>query len=336
VDLDDLHLISNGFIKAKVVLAAAELGLFEITAGEGVTAVEAAERLDGELRGMEILLDALVAIEILDKRDDRYRLRAELEPLLREDAPSQTVAMLRHRNRMFRDWSRLEDRIRGLGPASGSDRELLHDPRANRDFIRAMLSASGELAPSVVDRIDLAGVRRVADLGGGPGHYAVEFASRNDAIEVWLIDLPLTLETARELEPFGLKHDRVHTTPWDFYGDPPPADLPSFDLVFLSQVMHAESSDRNRALLGTIERLLGSGGRLVIHEFFVDSDRTSPAEAALFAVNMLAMTPGGRTYTVQEVEEWARDAGLDSIGFEQVGERSGLATFRRFRSNYRS
>jgi SAM-dependent methyltransferase len=237
--------------------------------------------------------------------------------------------MLRHRNRMFRQWSRIEDRIRGLGPLPGSDRELLHDPWANRNFIRAMLFASRDLAAGVVDCIDLAGVRRVADLGGGPGHYAEEFASRDEAIEVWLIDLPRTLETVGELTSVGPKRDRVHLLPWDFYEDPPPADLPAFDLVFLSQVVHAESPDRNRALFGKIADRLAPGGRLVVHEFFVDADRTSPAEAALFAVNMLAMTPGGRTYTVQEVESWARVAGLEPIGFEQVGERSGLASFRR-------
>ena len=39
MDLEQLHDISTGFIKAKVVLAAAELKLFDITAGDGATAV---------------------------------------------------------------------------------------------------------------------------------------------------------------------------------------------------------------------------------------------------------------------------------------------------------
>ena len=327
--LEDLHAISTGFIKSKIVLAAAELGLFEIATGAGVSAEEAADGIDGDARATEILLDALVAVEILDKHDARYRLRTELEPVLREDSPSQTVSMLRHRNLMFRNWSQIEDRILGRGSAPGSDRELLHDPWANRNFIRAMISASRDLAPAVVDQIDLAGVRRVADLGGGPGHYSEEFASRNETVEAWLVDLPQTLETARELECGGLRHDRVHAFPWDFYEDPAPADLPSFDLVFVSQVLHAEPPERNRGLFRKIAALLEPGGRLVVHEFFVDPDWTSPTEAALFAVNMLAMTPGGRTYTEQEVEEWAREVGLEPAGLKRLSERSGIASFRR-------
>jgi SAM-dependent methyltransferase len=329
MDLERLQAISTGFIKAKVVLAAAELKLFDITAGEGVTAAEVAAKIGGDLHGTEILLDALVAVEMLEKRDGLYRLRSDLVPILREDSPSQFVSMLRHRNRMFREWSRIEDRVRGRAPVPASDRELLHDADANRNFIRAMVAASGELAPGVVDRIDLAGVRRVADLGGGPGHYAAEFASRDPGIEAWLVDLPRTLETARGIAAEWLSHERVRTLAWDFYEDPPPADLPSFDLVFLSQVVHAESPERNRALFGRIGRLLEPGGRLVVHEFFVDPGRTTPVEAALFAVNMLAMTPGGRTYTVDEVGAWARDAGLTPVGHERISERSALAFFRR-------
>ena len=116
---------------------------------------------------------------------------------------------------------------------------------------------------------------------------------------------------------------------WNFYDDPPPPDLPAFDLVFVSQVLHAESPESNRDLFERIGTLLGPGGRVVVHEFFVDPDRTTPAEAALFAVNMLAMTPGGRTYTLDEVGAWARDAGLTPAGHERISERSGLAFFRR-------
>lgn len=329
MDLDELHRLSNGFTKAKVVLAAAELGLYEITSGEGVTAGDAARKIVGDPRATEILLDALVSVGVLSKRDDRYRTTAELEPALRDDAPSQTVSMLRHRNRMFRHWALLEDRILGRGPLPGSDRELLHDADANRDFIRAMVSASGSLASGIIDRIDLTGVRRVADLGGGPGHYAREFAGRHESIEVWLIDMPRTIETAHELGRYAANDASVRTIAWSFYDEPVPLGLPSFDLVFVSQVVHAESPERNRDLFRTVAGLLAPGGRLVVQEFFVGPDRTTPPDAALFAVNMLAMTPAGRAYTVSEVEEWARDAGLEPVGFEQVGERSGLLTLRR-------
>lgn len=332
MDLERLHEISNGFIQAKIMLAAAELRLFDAVMGEGATAEEAARRIDGQVRGTEILLDALTAMGMLEKRDGRYRLPDELAGLLADDAPEQMVSMLRHRNRMFGKWASLEDVVRGVVSPPGADREVLSDEQANRNFIRAMVSASRDLVPVVVDRIDLAGVRRVADLGGGPGLYAAEFAGRDETIEAWLVDLPQTIRTATELAASGATRpwpERVPTLAWDFYEDDAPAGLPAFDLVFLSQVIHAEPPDRNRALFSKIAGLLEPGGRLVVHDNFVDPDRTSPLWAALFAVNMLAMTPAGRTYTAEEVEGWAREAGLERLGFERIAERSALATFRR-------
>lgn len=42
-------------------------------------------------------------------------------------------------------------------------------------------------------------------------------------------------------------------------------------------------------------------------------DRTQPLEGALFAVNMLAGTPGGGTYTFEEIKE-----GLSAAGFKDI------------------
>jgi hypothetical protein len=94
-------------------------------------------------------------------------------------------------------------------------------------------------------------------------------------------------------------------------------------------VVHAESEERNRALLHTLRSLIAPGGRLVIHENVVEPDRTQPKEAALFAVNMLAMTDGGRTYTEAEIAGWGTDAGFTFAGGERLNARSYLIHLHR-------
>jgi SAM-dependent methyltransferase len=196
-------------------------------------------------------------------------------------------------------------------------------------FMEAMFAAGAANATAVIDRLDLTGVTTVADLGGGPGHYLVEIGRRLPSADLYLLDLPLSLESARELlrrQPGG---ERVRAVAWDFYDAPPPAGLPPFDLVFLSQVVHAESEERNRALLRTLRPLIAPGGRLVVHENVVEPDRTAPKEAALFAVNMLAMTAGGRTYTTAEIAAWGGEAGFTFHGGERLHARSYLVHLRR-------
>jgi len=307
--VDRLNQIASGFTQAKILLAAAELRLFDAVAK---------------------VLDALTAMELLDKRDGVYRLRAEYEPWLREDSPTCFPALLRHRNHMFRHWARLEQQVTGEAqPPDESDRSVLSDAEMNDNFIRAMYAVGHERAEDVAARIDLDGVHTVADLGGGPGHYLVEIARRSERIELYLVDLPLTLETAARIlsdSPFG---ERIHRVAWNFYDDPPPPELPPLDLVFISQVLHAESAERNRVLLRSLVPLLAPGGRVIVQENVVAADRTAPFDAALFAVNMLAMTAEGRTYTEEEILSWGRDAGLEPGGTERIDDRATLITLRR-------
>jgi len=328
--LEQLQRIAAGFQPAKVLFAAAELGLFEPILTRARTAAEVAEAVGGEPRGVEILLDALVALALVDKADGRYLTRPDVAAEVAEDAPGHFVAMLRHRNHAFRRWAVVEERVRPQPENAAHERRAVIADRAmNRNFIRAMYAAGHQAAPALVDAIGPGGARVVADLGGGPGHYLAELARRDPGVAPWLIDLPLTLEVARELLADSGVYDRVRFVAWDFYEEPAPPGLPAFDLVLVSQVLHSESPDANRRLLASVFPLVAPGGRVVVHENVVEPDRTGPVDAALFAVNMLAMTAAGRTYTEAELAAWGRAAGFESEPGRRLGPRSFLLTLRR-------
>jgi len=328
--LDRLQRLAGGFQPAKVLLVAAELGLFEPILEAWLGADEIAAAVGGEPRGVEILLDALVALELVDKHEGRYRVCADVAPVVAEGSPGHFVAMLRHRNHIFRRWAQLEDRVRPpLEGTSSERRAVVSDRRMNENFIRAMYSAGHGAAPALVDHIGMEGARVVADLGGGPGHYLAEMARRDPGLQPWLIDLPLTLAVAREILKDSGVSERVRFVAWDFYEEDAPPGLPGFDLVLVSQVLHSESPEANRRLLRSVFPYVAPGGRLVIHENVVEPDRTAPVDGALFAVNMLAMTTGGRTYTEAELASWGEAAGFEASPGRRPGPRSFLLTLRR-------
>lgn len=323
-----LDRIANGFMEAKVLLTGAELRLFE-RIGHGASAGDLARSIGADLRALEILLDALTAMGVLTKTDGIYNVHPEAGPLLAEDSPDPFAAMLRHRNLMFRNWARLEDRIRGEGIPDPGRRPQLSDPRANENFIRAMVSSARRSAEAVAARLDFGDVRTIADVGGGPGRFLLEFLRRAPGAEGYLVDLPLTLEVARRLLEREREWARIRLVSWNVYADPPPTTLPRFDLVFVSQLVHAEGPAANRTLFSRLAATVEPGGTLVVHEHVVGPDRTEPAAAALFAVNMLAMTPEGRTYTEDEIASWGAEAGFRKERFERLHERSALLVFRR-------
>ncbi len=322
--------MAAGFVPAKILLASAELRLFDRLRAGDATAADVAVELGAPARGLEIVLDALVALGLVEKDAGRYRNAPAYEPFLVEDGPTHFVASLRHRNRLFRHWAFLEEVVLGgAKPAALDDRGSLEDPKHNDDFIRAMYAGSHARVASVVDRIDLDGVLQVADVGGGPGHYLAEILRRLPKAQGFLVDLPLTIQAAKRIRADGETRDRTTYVAWDFYADGPPPRLPPLDLVFLSQVVHAACADDNTALFRRLAPLLRPDGRLVVQEHVVDPDRTTPREAALFAVNMLAMTPAGTTYTEAEIRRFAEGAGLLPDGGERLDGRAHLLVYRR-------
>ena len=62
---------------------------------------------------------------------------------------------------------------------------------------RAMHNNAVFRAKGVISAIDLKGVRRALDLGGGPGTYSMELARKK--IEVTLFDLPEAIVIAKEI-----------------------------------------------------------------------------------------------------------------------------------------
>lgn len=57
-----------------------------------------------------------------------------------------------------------------------------------------------------------------------------------------------------------------------------------YDLVFLSAIVHINSFEENRELVSRCANGLNRGGRLVIQDWVMDEDRTSPAAGAVFAI----------------------------------------------------
>ena len=70
--LEDLIARIRAFQESRALLTAVELDLFSAV-GRGATAAEAASRLETDGRGTEMLMNALVALGMLQKKDGVFR-----------------------------------------------------------------------------------------------------------------------------------------------------------------------------------------------------------------------------------------------------------------------
>jgi (2Fe-2S) ferredoxin/SAM-dependent methyltransferase len=304
----DLQQAIRGFQPSRILLTAIELDVFTAI-GQGSPASDIATGLGTDHRATEMLLDALVSLGILGKTDGVYHNTPVSERYLVAGARDDARAALRHFANLWPRWSTLTDCVR-QGTSVTYRRMDERGDEWTTAFIAAMHHNATARAPRVVNAVGLDGVHRMLDVGGGSGAYAIAFARASLDLSIEVFDLPTVLPITRShIEEAGLS-DRVTTRPGDLCND----DLGSgFDLVLLSAICHMLGPAANEDLLARCFAALSPGGRIVIQDFILDADRTSPRMAALFALNMLVGTREGSTYTDDEYRSW-----LGRVGFADI------------------
>jgi len=305
---DDLNRMVRGYQESRILLSALELDVFTAV-GEGATAAVVARRCGTDRRATELLLNALVALGVLRLTGDAYANAPAAAQFFVADAPDDARIALRHNLSLWSTWSSLTDAVReGHTALRAEMRERGDDWTV--PFIAAMHRGATARAPLVVEAVGARGVRRMLDVGGGSGAYAIAFAHADPELTAVVLDLPTVLPIAAgHIEEAGLSK-RVTTRAGDLRKDDFGRD---FDLVFLSSICHMLGPDGNRDLLARAARALAPGGRVVIQDFILEPDRTGPRQAVLFAINMLVGTEAGSTYTEADYAAWLTAAGLSEL-----------------------
>ncbi len=307
----ELMNVVRGFRPAKILMVATDLKIFDHLE-EPLRAADLAVRVQADPRALEILLNALAALGLLRKEGELFQNGELTSKYLVRGKDEYRGAIVRHMHHTWWGWSDLEETVkRGHADMAATERWLdrVPDPEAEwvRDFIWGMHAIARDLAPQVVPLVDLTGVTRLLDLGGGPATYAIAFAQANPTLRATVFDLPRPIEIAREnIARHGLTH-RIDTHVGNFLTD----DIGSgYDFIWISQILHSHTEEQCRLIIDKSAQALNPGGQMVIQDFFLNDDRISPLEAALFSVHMLAVTPGGRAYTHREAAAMMVAVGL--------------------------
>jgi SAM-dependent methyltransferase len=98
-----------------------------------------------------------------------------------------------------------------------------------------------------------------------------------------------------------------------------------FDIAILGNIVHSEGETSSR-LIRRLHEALRPGGRLVIIDFVPREDRTGPAPAMLFALNVLIETEAGDVSTLSEYRSWLQEAGFGAVETIELGDENVSAS----------
>ncbi|MGA3054368.1 MAG: methyltransferase [Candidatus Korobacteraceae bacterium] len=301
---DDIHDMVRSFMPSRALLTALELDIFTAV-GKGGNAQQIAAKIQSAVRATEMLLNVLVSLKLLEKHDGIYTNTQVAARFLAEGSPDSARTAQLHMANMWQRWSKLTEAVR-----TGTAVESARDNGWVTSFIAAMDHTARGRARAVAQAVELDGEKRMLDLGGGSGAYSIAFVKAASALHSEIVDLPEVLPITQEhIRRAGLS-DRISTRAGDMLTVPlAPA---SYDLILLSAICHMFSPEENQQLLTRAYAALAPQGRLVIADFVLDADKTSPRFATLFALNMLVGTRAGASYSEPEYAEWMKAAGFAS------------------------
>lgn len=301
----ELRKLWAGFRASRVLLTANNYRIFDcLIKPQSANAI--AKNLKTNLRATEILLDALTGIGLLKKNRGKYANAPIAAKFLVRGSAYYQGDILRHADSLWQNWSELDEIIK-----TGKPIRKAHDHEA---FIMGMHNIASLKVKSVIKAIGAGEVKTALDLGGGPGTYSIEMAKKG--VDVTLFDRPETVKIARRVvKKEGIKN--IDFIEGDFLCD----DIGrGYDLIFVSQTLHSLSEKDNLYLLKKCKKALNKRGRIVIQEFHLLKDRAHPPQGALFSVNMLVNTEGGRSYSPDEMKNWLSKTGFKKIGIKLMGE----------------
>lgn len=197
--------------------------------------------------------------------------------------------------------------------ASRQDHDDWHKAMETEEFAKeftAMMDCRGVLlAQALAKNLDLGGRKRLLDIAGGSGVYACSLCAHFPELRATVLDKsPVDQIAARSIRERGFS-DRVDTIDQDMLKSRLPE---GYDVHLYSNVLHDWDVILVRKLLQSSAIALQPGGLLIVHDTFLNPDKTGPLHVAEYSVLLMHVTQG-RCYSEKEITDWAGDAGLKLV-----------------------
>jgi (2Fe-2S) ferredoxin/predicted O-methyltransferase YrrM len=298
----------RGYQASRILLTAFELDIFNAV-GQGATAPQVAQKIGTDPRATGMLLNALVSLELLNKELGSFRNTPVTLRHFVDGAPHDARTGMIHSVNQWRRWDTLTQAVRTGTAVAEPITQAPEGDKWLRGFIGAMQEGSKLRAKGLLAAVGVEGVHRMLDIGGGSGAYSIAFARASENLAADILDVPAVVPITLEYIAKADMAERVKVISGDLrqesYGGP-------YDLVLISSICHMLNPDENREMLRKTYAALAPGGRVVISDFILDPDRTSPRFAVFFALNMLVGTSAGDSYSETEYMSWLAENGFVS------------------------
>ncbi len=302
-----------GAVAFHTVLAAVNIGVFDVLHDVSLTASDLAHRTGTDERGVTVLLETLIALGYVTKKGQHYANTAMASKWLVRSSPSTIAAGYEFWGTILRElWPNLADSIRTGQPPTHLYTWIETQPATSRAFQQWMVAIAHLNADEIIGKLKLPPTaRRMLDIGGGHAMYSIALCQQYPHVTATVIDSPEALTVARETVAAAKLSDRITLQASDVLHD----DFgTNYDVALLFNIVHGLQASQNGALIQKVADALAEGGRIAIVEQLAGK---APGPATHAVGQLLGLSYfhmlGGQIYHFDEVADWLRAAGFTQV-----------------------
>ena len=311
-------LVRNSYATELLAVAVHDFDLFRKLARQPKSFDELCGEIDLAERPANVLFTALRAMGLLTLTGERLGLTASAREFLLPDAEFSVVGYV-GLTAEAPGVRALAVRLKANAPAKQRDDDsgaayifregiasAMDEEASARRLTLALAGRARIVAPFLAANVPLRHAGRLLDVGGGSGIYSIALLQQNPDLQAVVWDRAEVLKVAKELGEVHGVADRLQLQAGDMFADPVPADC---DVMLLSNVLHDWDVPQCRELVQRCASALPTGGRMLIHDVFLDDDLGGPLPIALYSAALFSLTEG-RAYSAAEYRSWLSQAGL--------------------------
>jgi predicted O-methyltransferase YrrM len=275
---DEVLDLMDAYVTSAALNAALELGLFWLLAEQPLEAPAVAEALGIPQGRCRHWLQLLSTTGLIERGPDGYAASPTTQTAILEAGSQDTWALLaqdaRDRYPAILDLTLHLREPGSTWTAQGLTSpdyfaQMIESPERARRFTRMLYEIHLPLAEALADSLDMSGVRRMMDLGGGSGVLSMALLRRCPDLSAVVVDIANVCAAGRRIAQEESMETRLTYHAADFLHD----ELPSgFDLI-----LDCDVGAYSEPMLEKIRAALAPGGRLVIVHQFARHPEVAPA-----------------------------------------------------------
>jgi len=287
--------IAFGPVMFQAARALVKLGILQQVGDkgpEGASSQEISQAIGISVYGVEVLLDAGLSMGIVMMRDEKYIMTKTGFFILNDQMTRVNMDFIH--DVCYEPLFYLEDSIKSGKPEGlkvFGEWETIYPglqflpEKARNSWFAFDHYYSDQAFPEIIPEIAKGNHKKLMDVGGNTGRFAIQCVTHVPGLHVTIVDLPDTLEAAeRNIRSLGFQ-ERV-----DFFA----ADMlnerdefpPGFDAIWMSQFLDCFSEEQIISILSRAVRAMKPGAVMYILELFWDRQKYEASSYSLNATSL--------------------------------------------------